>query len=91
MQNKKNIDDVLTLTDNRYSLVNTIAKRAREIADDAESKKVQLLEKPVNIVIANLKSGKSALVKRDTPASLYKEEGFEVSISAQEDAFDSAE
>lgn len=91
MQNKKNMDDILTLSDNRYSLVNTIAKRAREIAEDADNKKIQLLEKPVNIVIANLKSGRSTLVKKDSSASLYKEKDFEVSISVSEESFESAE
>ncbi len=37
--------------DNRYKLVNQIAKNARKIADDAEEKGEIIIEKPVTIAI----------------------------------------
>ena len=36
---------------NRYMLVNVVALRARQIADDAEEADVQLDEKPVTLAI----------------------------------------
>jgi DNA-directed RNA polymerase subunit omega len=37
--------------DNRYKLVNQIAKKARKIADEAEAKGEIIIEKPVTIAI----------------------------------------
>ena len=53
---KKNrtIDDIFEMSDSRYSLVNAISKKAREIADEAESNNDVLYRKPVNMVIDRL-------------------------------------
>lgn len=48
----KNVDN------SRYLLVNVIAKRAREIAADAESRGVPLNDKPVSIAIKEIAEGK---------------------------------
>ena len=42
----------------RYMLVNVAAKRARQIAEDAEAEGVQLAEKPVRVAINELADGK---------------------------------
>ena len=43
---------------NRYMLVNVVALRARQIADDAEEAGVQLDEKPVTLAIHEVAEGK---------------------------------
>ena len=43
---------------NRYMLVNVVALRARQIADDAEEAGIQLEEKPVTLVIHEVADGK---------------------------------
>lgn len=43
---------------NRYMLVNVVAMRARQIADDAEEAGVQLDEKPVTLAIHEVADGK---------------------------------
>ena len=43
---------------NRYMLVNVVALRARQIADDAEEAGVQLDEKPVTLAIDEVADGK---------------------------------
>ena len=43
---------------NRYMLVNVVAMRARQIADDAEEAGVQLDEKPGTLAIHEVADGK---------------------------------
>ena len=43
---------------NRYMLVNVVALRARQIADDAEEAGIQLEEKPVTLAIREVADGK---------------------------------
>lgn len=82
---KKNIDEVFAMCDNRYALVNTVATRAREIAEDADKRHEPLLEKPVNIVLGNLMSGKSTIVHGGAATNIYRDDDFEVSISVDEE------
>ena len=43
---------------NRYMLVNVVARRARQIADDAEQREEILTEKPVTLAIQEVAEGK---------------------------------
>ena len=43
---------------NRYLLVNVAAKRARQIAEEAEINEVKLNEKPVKLALDDIVSGK---------------------------------
>lgn len=43
---------------NRYMLVNVVARRARQIAEDAEESGTQLTEKPVTLAIHEVAEGK---------------------------------
>ena len=45
------IADLLSKVDSSYLLVNVVAKRAREIADEANEKHLTLEDKPVTIAI----------------------------------------
>jgi DNA-directed RNA polymerase subunit omega len=47
----------------RYSLVTATAKRAREIAEEAEEKKLIMTEKPVTLAINEIISGKYTIVE----------------------------
>lgn len=56
---KKTIDDVFAEADSRYALVDAIAKKAREISDNAELNNIPLDEKPVNLVLRLLLEDKA--------------------------------
>ncbi len=45
----------------RYSLVVGVAKRSREIADEANEEKEIILEKPVSLAVEELLDGKFAI------------------------------
>ena len=49
--------DLLEQVDGRYLLVNVVAKRAREIAQDANDNDVNLPEKPVTMAIREVAAG----------------------------------
>ena len=51
------ISDLLEQVDGRYLLVNVGAKRAREIAQDANDNDVNLPEKPVTMAIREVAAG----------------------------------
>ena len=57
----RTIDDIFEMSDSRYSLVNAISKKAREIADEAQSNNDVLYRKPVNMVIDRLLDGRATL------------------------------
>ena len=50
--------ELLKNIESRYMLVNVIAKRAREIAQEAEDEGEQLNEKPVSLAIQEIADGK---------------------------------
>ena len=47
----------------RYSLVTATAKRAREIAEEAEENKVIITEKPVSVALEELLNGDYVIVE----------------------------
>jgi len=50
--------ELLEKVDNRYLLVNVAAKRARQIAEEAEINEVRLNEKPVKLALDDIVDGK---------------------------------
>lgn len=50
--------DLLEKIDSRYLLVNVVAKRARQIADEANELGEDLPEKPVTLAIREVAEGK---------------------------------
>ena len=54
---------VLTNHLSRYSLVTATAKRAREIAEEAEENKQIITEKPVSLALEEILSGDLLLVE----------------------------
>lgn len=49
--NKISIKDIMRGKESKYSLVMAVAKRAREIAKNAEEQGIILKDKPVNLAI----------------------------------------
>lgn len=47
----------------RYSLVTATAKRAREIAEDAEANKIAMTEKPVSVALEEILNGEYLIVE----------------------------
>ena len=47
----------------RYSLVRATAKRAREIANEAEEEKIILTEKPVSIALVEILKGEYEIIE----------------------------
>lgn len=60
MKDKKTVDELFTEVDSRYALVNAVAHKAREIADDKD--RGAGIEKPVVYVLDELKSGEAKIV-----------------------------
>ncbi len=54
---------VLTNHLSRYSLVTATAKRAREIAEEAEENKVIMTEKPVSLALEEILAGDYVIVE----------------------------
>ena len=60
------VADLLKNVDSRYLLVNVVAQRARQIAEEAETFQEELTDKPVTMSIREVAEGKlSASVKDD--------------------------
>ena len=59
----KDLSSVLKGHTSRYSLVTATAKRAREIAEKAESEKRIITEKPVSLAIDEIIEGKYIVVE----------------------------
>ena len=56
------LDQILSADQSRYSLVIAVAKRAREISNEAESKGEILIEKPANLAVADLADHKYEII-----------------------------
>ena len=52
------VADLLKNVESRYLLVNAVAQRARQIAEDAETYHEELTEKPVTLAICEVADGK---------------------------------
>ena len=55
------MNELLKKVGNRYLLVNLAAKRARDIAIDAEANETRLTEKPVKTALMDIMSGRIVL------------------------------
>ena len=52
------VADLLKNVDSRYLLVNVVAQRARQIAQEADENQEELTEKPVTLAIREVAEGK---------------------------------
>ena len=62
---KLSIKEMLSGKKSKYSLVMGVAKRAREIASEAEQEEKILIEKPVNLAIKDFKDNKYEIYEPD--------------------------
>ena len=56
--------ELLEKEDTRYLLVNVAAKRARQIAEEAEMNEIKLTEKPVKMALDDIVSGRIVNITR---------------------------
>jgi len=59
------VADLLKNVDSRYLLVNVVAQRARQIAQEAEEQQEELPEKPVTLAIREVADGKLSATLKD--------------------------
>lgn len=59
------VADLLKNVDSRYLLVNVVAQRARQIAEEAEELQEELPEKPVTMAIQEVADGKLSAQLKD--------------------------
>ena len=60
------VADLLKSVNSRYLLVNVVAQRARQVAEEAETYQEELPEKPVTLAIQEVADGKlSASLKEE--------------------------
>lgn len=59
------VADLLKNVESRYLLVNLIAKRARQISQEAEEMQEELTEKPVTLAIREVADGKLTASLKD--------------------------
>lgn len=59
------VADLLKNVDSRYLLVNVIAQRARQIAEEAEELQQDLDDKPVTLAIREVAEGKLSACLKD--------------------------
>lgn len=75
------VADLVNKVGSRYALVNLVAKRARNIASDAEKNGESLTKKAVSAAIEEVYTGKLSIVHKDTEAA---EESAEVEQTVEE-------
>ena len=59
------VADMLKNVDSRYLLVNVVAHRARQIAEEAEVLQEELTDKPVTLAIREVAEGKLTATVKD--------------------------
>ena len=59
------VADMLKHVDSRYLLVNVVAQRARQIAEEAEAFQEELTDKPVTLAIREVAEGKLTATVKD--------------------------
>lgn len=59
------VADLLKNVDSRYLLVNVVAQRARNIAEEAEANQEELADKPVTLAIREVAEGKLTATLKD--------------------------
>ena len=70
------MNELLAQVPSRYKLVNVVAARARQIANEAEEQGLMLEDKTVSIAVREIAEGKLPLVPVAEEAPLEEEEEF---------------
>ncbi len=64
---KPSADLIITPNESRYSIVVAVAKRARQIAGDAEARGEILIEKPVDLAVHDFMQHKFRIIEHVEP------------------------
>ncbi len=70
---KKGVYQLLNENESAYSLVVAIAKRSREISDEALKKHIILDEKPVSLAVDEFAGHKYKVVDAEIKPEIYKD------------------
>ena len=62
------MQELMKRVGNRYLLVNVTAKRARELAEEAEENEITLAEKPVKLALDDIMSGRIVVLPQGEEA-----------------------
>ena len=62
---RPSVNQILKNDESPYSLVVAVAKRAREITDEAEEEKRIIVEKPVEIAVDEFATGKIKMIEAE--------------------------
>lgn len=65
MMHRPSVPELIKPGQSYYSLVVAIAKRARQIAEDADESHTPLVEKPVKLAVEDFARGRYKLVESD--------------------------
>ncbi len=65
MMLKPAMSQILKEGESYYSLVVAIAKRARQISEEAENNHIVIVEKPVQLAVEDFASGRYRIVESD--------------------------
>ena len=68
------VEELEKVTKNRYALVITIAKRAREISEESEASGSELNDKPVKLAIMDIYNGKVTVKEGNSSEEIAVEE-----------------
>lgn len=71
---KPAVEDVLKHNESRYSLVIAVAKRAREITEEAETSGEIILEKPVSLAVNEIAQDQYHIVESEELKELEQPE-----------------
>jgi len=74
MMHRPSIPELLKSGQSYYSLVIAVAKRAREIAENADVNKEILLEKPVKLAVEDFAKGKYKLIESEDIGVIHEED-----------------
>ena len=65
MMHRPSVPELLKPGQSYYSLVVAVAKRAREIAQEADENNIILIEKPVKLAVDDFAKGRYKLIESD--------------------------
>lgn len=71
------MNELLDQVPSRYKLVNVVAARARQIANEADEQGIMLEDKPVSIAVREIAEGKLPQEPVEVVEELVEEEVFE--------------
>lgn len=74
MMHRPSVPELLKSGQSYYSLVVAVAKRAREIAENADVNKEILLEKPVKLAVDDFAKGRYKLIESDDIGVIHEED-----------------